>query len=182
MERLDRNEENLVIDCRTLSKLNNIILLFSLIVSQVVFAADWPQWRGPSRTDVTSEKSGWPKGWPPKRLWKKNVGYGCTSPILVDGRLYVMGWNGKRSGNNPVGADTVYCFEAVTGKLLWKQSYRCRYQGRFRTGDTSLYGGPTSTPTLDAASGVFVHIEHRRRFEVLEYEEGGPAGMVAQSL
>jgi len=27
------------------------------------------------------------------------------------------------------------------------------YQGRFRVGDTSLYGGPTSTPMFDAASG-----------------------------
>jgi outer membrane protein assembly factor BamB len=64
-----------------------------------------------------------------------------------------MGWKGKKSSRNPVGTDTIYCFEATNGKLLWKRSYRCRYQGRFRTGDTSRYGGPTSTPTLDAASG-----------------------------
>jgi outer membrane protein assembly factor BamB len=143
----------LVIDYSCLLKLKNIVLLFSLIVGQAGFAADWPQWRGPKCTDVTSEKSNWPTGWPPKRLWKKNVGCGCTSPILVDGRLYVMGWKGKRSCKNPVGTDTVYCFEAKSGKLRWKRSYRCRYQGRFRVGDTSRYGGPTSTPTLDTASG-----------------------------
>ena len=137
----------------TLRKLYKTVLLFSLIVGQACLGSDWPQWRGPNRTDVTSEKSGWPKGWPPKRLWKKNVGYGCTSPIFANGRLYVMGWKGKKSSRNSVGTDTVYCFEALNDKLLWKQSYRCRYQGRFRTGDTSLYGGPTSTPTLDAASG-----------------------------
>ena len=142
-----------MIDCSCLLKLNNIVLLFCLVASQPGFAADWPQWRGPNHTDVTSDKSGWPKGWPPKRLWKKNVGYGCTSPILVDGRLYVMGWKGRRSGKNPVGTDAVYCFEAATGRLLWKRSYHCRYQGRFRVGDTSRYGGPTSTPTLDTASG-----------------------------
>ena len=129
----------------------SVLLVTSMCMEAV--AADWPQWRGPNRTDVTSERSGWPRGWPPKRLWKKNVGYGCTSPIIVDGRLYVMGWKGTRSGENPVGTDTVYCFEAATGELRWKRSYRCRYQGRFRVGDTSHYGGPTSTPTLDAASG-----------------------------
>ena len=153
MARLKRNEEHLVIDYSCLLRLKRIVLLFSFIVGQVGLAADWPQWRGPKRTDVTSEKSGWPRGWPPKRLWKKNVGYGCTSPILVDGRLYVMGWKGKSSNRNPVGTDTLYCFEAATGKLRWKRSYRCRYQGRFRIGDTSLYGGPTSTPMFDAASG-----------------------------
>jgi outer membrane protein assembly factor BamB len=153
MEKLKRNKHNLVIYNSCLLKLHSIFLLFSLFVCQVGLAANWPQWRGPNRSDVTSEKSGWPKGWPPKRLWKKNVGYGCTSPVFVDGRLYVMGWKGRRSGKNPVGTDTVYCFEAVNGKLLWKRSYRCRYQGRFRTGDTSRYGGPTSTPTLDTASG-----------------------------
>ncbi len=153
MEKLKRNEHNLVIYSNCLLKLHSIFLLFSLFVCQASIAANWPQWRGPNRSDVTSEKSGWPKGWPPKRLWKKNVGCGCTSPVLVDGRLYVMGWKGRRSGNNPVGSDTVYCFEAVNGKLLWKRSYRCRYKGRFRTGDTSRYGGSTSTPTLDTASG-----------------------------
>jgi len=129
----------------------SLLLATSMCIK--VVAADWPQWRGPNRADVTSERSGWPKGWPPKRLWKKNVGYGCTSPIIVDGCLYVMGWKGKRSGKNPLGTDTVYCFEATSGKPRWKRSYRCRYQGRYRVGDTSRYGGPTSTPTLDAASG-----------------------------
>jgi hypothetical protein len=130
MERLKRNEDNLVIYSNCLLKLHSIFLLFSLFVCQAGIAANWPQWRGPNRSDVTSEKSGWPKGWPPRRLWKKNVGYGCTSPVLVNRHLYVMGWKGRRSGKNPVGTDTVYCFEAVNGKLLWKRSYRCRYQGR----------------------------------------------------
>jgi len=128
-------------------------ILAATVLCTATFAADWPQWRGPNHNDVTPESSGWPKGWPPKRLWKKNVGYGCTSPIIVDGRLYVMGWKGQRRGSNPTGTDTVYCFMADTGRLLWKQSYRCLYQGRHRVGDTSRYGGPSSTPTLDKKTG-----------------------------
>jgi len=115
-------------------------------------AADWPQWRGPDHNGVSRESSGFPAGWPPKRLWGRNVGVGCTSPILAAGRLYVMGWHGRGRGN-PRGADTVFCLDARTGRELWKQSYPCRYQGRLRTGDTGAYGGPSSTPTFDAAGG-----------------------------
>jgi outer membrane protein assembly factor BamB len=108
-------------------------------------AVDWPQWRGPDRTAVTAEPSGYPAGWPPARLWEANVGKGCTSPIVAGGRVYVMGWHGE--------ADTLRCLDARTGAEAWKQSYRARYQGRQRTGDESAYGGPSSTPTLDAETG-----------------------------
>ena len=113
--------------------------------------SDWPQWRGPNRSGVTPERSGWPESWPPKRLWKKSVGRGGSSPIIVDGRLYVMGWksNGKQRGKNPVGTDTVYCLDALSGKEFWKQTYACRYQGRVRIGDVGSYGGPLSTPAFD---------------------------------
>jgi len=112
--------------------------------------SDWPQWRGPARNGVTPEHSGWPQGWPPKRLWGKNVGLGCTSPILAGGRIYVMGWHGRPDRRrNPVGSDVVYCIDALTGKEVWKQTYRSRYQPRTRAGDLGQYGGPNSTPAFD---------------------------------
>jgi len=117
-------------------------------------AADWPGWRGPERTGVTPEASGYPAGWPPRRLWSRNVGVGCTSPILAEGRLYVLGWHGP--GNvraNPVGRDTLWCFDARTGTLRWRRSYPCRYHSRQRAGDLGQYGGPSSTPTFDPETG-----------------------------
>jgi len=117
-------------------------------------AADWPQWRGPTRDGVTPERSNWPDGWPPRRLWTANVGRGCTSPILAAGRAYVMGWQGKgKRRGNPVGTDTVHCLDALTGRTLWKQTYPCRYQGRVRAGDLGQYGGPSATPALDRDTG-----------------------------
>lgn len=119
-------------------------------------AGDWPWWRGPERTGVVQESSGWPEGWPPRQLWKRQVGFGCTSPVIAQGRLYVMGWaggDGRRPGKNETGTDTLYCLDAQTGKELWKQAYPCRYQGRLRTGDTNAYGGPSATPTLDLEHG-----------------------------
>ena len=115
--------------------------------------ADWPQWRGPTRDGISAESSGWPDGWPPKKLWEAKVGYGCTSPVIAGGRLYVMGWEGADRGNRTPGTDTVFCFDARTGRILWKQSYPCLYQGRVRAGDLGQYGGPSSTPTLDRDTG-----------------------------
>jgi len=131
-----------------------IIVFTGICVSKVALGADWPQWLGLNRNGLTPESSGWPDRWPPKRLWSKNVGRGCTSPIIVDGRLYVMGWQGDGNpGENPIGTDTLYCFNALTGEEFWKQTYPCRYQGRLRTGDEGQYGGPSSTPTFDPQTG-----------------------------
>ena len=109
-------------------------------------AADWPQWRGPGRDGVSPEPSGWPSGWPPKKLWNAATGHGCSSPIIAGGRLYAIGWWD--------GTDTLLCFEAASGRELWRQSYRSPRYGRVATGDQGEYGGPSSTPTLDAATGL----------------------------
>jgi outer membrane protein assembly factor BamB len=117
-----------------------------------VGGADWPHWRGPDRSGVSPEGSGWPDGWPPKRLWGRNVGKGCTTPVIAGGKLFVMGFSSKGGGRGR-GNDTVFCFDARSGRQLWKQTYPCRYQGRVRTGDTGGYGGPSATPSFDAATG-----------------------------
>ena len=127
-----------------------LAFILGLTLVPGVFADDWPQWRGPAHTDVSREKSG---RWPPQRRWSRNVGWGCTSPIMAGGKLYVMGWTGDRRSGNLRGLDTVFCFDVVTGKQIWKQAYRSPYQGRVRTGDTGGYGGPSSTPTFDSKTG-----------------------------
>jgi outer membrane protein assembly factor BamB len=109
-------------------------------------ADDWPHWRGPARGDVVSESSGWRGGrWLPERPdWTANVGAGATSPVVVGGRLFTMGWRD--------GSDRVVCLDAATGREIWSASYRSPERGRHATGDESFYAGPSSTPSYDAAS------------------------------
>ena len=69
--------------------------LASLTLSAITLpAADWPQWRGPDRTDLSSEKGllkSWPEGGP-KRVWLyKNAGDGYSGPAIVSGKLFTLG-------------------------------------------------------------------------------------------
>ena len=133
------------------------ILPLILILCGTCPAADWPHWRGPNANDIVDEPSGWPNGWPAKQTWTTEVGQGCATPVVADGKLYVMGWAGPTPGRptgNPPGIDFLYCFDAATGKPLWKQSYPAPYQPRLRTGDLTHYGGPSGAPAYDPDSAL----------------------------
>ena len=59
-----------------------------------IFAEDWPQWRGPSRNDQSSE-TGLLKafdGKAPKVVWEiKNAGVGYSGPSIFKGKVYLAG-------------------------------------------------------------------------------------------
>ncbi|MEE3284966.1 MAG: hypothetical protein VX311_10325 [Planctomycetota bacterium] len=59
---------------------------------------DWPHWRGPARSGVVHEDSGFDRGaWPPgKPLWTDTLGLSGSGPIVADGRLYTLGWKDNR--------------------------------------------------------------------------------------
>ncbi|TDI82551.1 MAG: hypothetical protein E2O78_09540 [Caldithrix sp.] len=97
---------------------------------------DWPQWRGPNRDGISSEKGllkTWPEGGP-KILWRAASGDGYSAMSVVEGRLYTI------YGRNA--DELVVCLDAGSGDELW----RYRLDSKF----TNQYGhGPRSTPTVD---------------------------------
>jgi outer membrane protein assembly factor BamB len=101
-------------------------------------AADWPQWRGPDRNGVSSEKvsAAWPAGGP-RVLWRASVGTGFSSVSVSQGRVYTMG--------NTNSQDTVWCFDANTGEPVWHHSYAAQLNPQW------YEGGPGSTPTVDGS-------------------------------
>ncbi len=141
-----------------------------LVLAATATGEDWPQWRGPQRSGVTTEHSGWPKGWPPKKLWSASVGPGASSPVIGDGKVFAMGWQGHGRGQ---GDDAVVCLDAASGKVLWKQTYRSRYQGRHATGDQGRYGGPNSTPAYDAGTGYLFTLGIDGDFRCWDAARGG---------
>lgn len=116
---------------------------FGFVAGAAVFlyvnasALDWYRWRGPDLNGISKEKE-WTTAWPkegPKQLWKANVGIGFSSMTVSDGRVYTMGNKNDR--------DTVYCFDAATGKEVWQHTYDEPLDPRYYEGGTS------GTPTVD---------------------------------
>jgi outer membrane protein assembly factor BamB len=102
-------------------------------------AEDWPVFRGPDHNGISTE-SDWTDSWPttgPKQLWSTEVGIGFSSVAVASGGAFSIG--------NKEGKDTVYCFEAETGKTLWSHSYASDLGSKF------YEGGPGSTPTVDGS-------------------------------
>ncbi len=106
-------------------------------------ADEWPHWRGPQRNGISVE-TGWREVWPkegPTIAWKAKVGLGFSSFAVAGGRAFTLG--------HAEGQDTVWCFEAASGKILWKHSYPAEL------GDKYFEGGTTGSPTV-AGQHVFV--------------------------
>ncbi len=108
-----------------------------LIVAGPTKAQDWPQWRGPHRQGKATGFNA-PQEWPKEltRKWQTKVGLGCSTPALVDGKLYVF----ARQGDE----EATLCLDATNGKELWKDHYAAQAV----TGAASRFPGPRSSPTV----------------------------------
>jgi outer membrane protein assembly factor BamB len=102
-------------------------------------AADWPQWRGPLRDDISTE-TGLLKAWPaegPPLAWKATgLGGGYSGVSVASKRIYTMG----------DGADAAYlrALDAATGKIVWSVKI-----GKTGGSEGNQYPGPRGTPTVD---------------------------------
>lgn len=99
-------------------------------------AADWPQWRGVNRDDVSTE-TGLLKSWPeggPKLVWmNKDAGLGYAGYAIADGVLYTMGARDA--------VEYVIAIDVATGKEKWSAE-----AGPLLTNGWG--DGPRSTPTV----------------------------------
>ncbi len=126
--------------------------LLVLLIPVSASADDWPQWLGPQRGSVWRE-DGVLDRFPADGLkveWRAPVAYGYSGPAVAGGRVFVMDYvveKGEIRNNATVrdeleGTERVLCFDAATGKLLWKYEYARPYR-------ISFGGGPRCTPTVD---------------------------------
>ncbi|MBL8814947.1 MAG: PQQ-binding-like beta-propeller repeat protein [Planctomyces sp.] len=107
-------------------KRSSLVLYFlCLTMSQMCFAADWPQFRGPKANGVTNDAVA-PTSWGVNEnlKWQTDIpGAGWSSPIVVDGKVFVT----TAVTDGPQNKSSNYrweilCLDAKTGTILWTKT------------------------------------------------------------
>ena len=98
--------------------------------------ADWPQFRGPNRDNISPDKN-LLKKWPekgPEVVWKsEGIGQGYSSVSVVGDKVFTMG--------DKEGSSYVYAIDRATGKQKWSVKV-----GKPEPGN---WPGTRCTPTVD---------------------------------
>lgn len=92
-------------------------LAFSLLTTNLR-ADDWPQFRGPNCTGISSTTKPLPVKFSATEnvAWSKDVGDGIGCPVIADGRVFISGMTGDRQV-------TLFAFDLESGKRLWRRSW-----------------------------------------------------------
>ena len=120
-----------------------LVLYFTTLL---LSAAEWPQWRGPERDDISREiglLQRWPAGGPPL-VWKaEKLGAGFSGVAVAGGKIFTAG----------DGADSSFVHALdLNGKPVWAAKLG-------KPGERGGFVGPRSTPTVDG-SEVFMLGQH----------------------
>ncbi|HUR52763.1 MAG TPA: PQQ-binding-like beta-propeller repeat protein [Gemmataceae bacterium] len=117
--------------------LRSLVLASAFLVAATATAADWPQWRGPTRDGISTETGllkTWPMEGPPVAWTAKGLGLGFGTPIVVEGKIYGIGSRDGRDG--------VWAVKEADGKEIWFTEF---------TGTPKVGGqtnGPGGSPTF----------------------------------
>jgi outer membrane protein assembly factor BamB len=118
-----------------------VLPLLALIASG---ADEWTQFRGPNGSGVGSS-GGYPVEFSPSKnvVWKKEISYGQSSPVVAGGRVYLTASDKDRL--------LTICLDAKSGGELWQREIpRKRKQEAFHANDPA-----SPTPAADD-NGVVV--------------------------
>lgn len=135
-----------------------LALLSTFALTLGAMAADWPQFLGPTRDGVSTEKgltTDWPKGGPPK-AWEFPAGEGYSGPVVAEGKVILF--------HRVKDEEVVQCLDADKGTPLWKFAYPTDYTDRFGKGNGSratplVAGGKVYTL---GAGGVLTCVELKK--------------------
>ena len=141
------------------------IIALMVVLSMRTSADDWPQWGGPKRDCVWHEAGivdKFPTDGLLPRVWSVEVAEGYSGPAVADGRVFLT----DRIADGEL--ERLLCFNAETGKPLWKHEYYVRYS-------IGYAHGPRATPVIDqnrvyfigaqggSAAGRWREADHARR-------------------
>jgi len=120
------------------------LVLLSALAAVPVWAADWPDWRGPMRDGISVEKN-LPEKWSlagANLAWKQPFG-GRSAPVVAGDHLYVQNPYGKGATE----MERILCLKTSNGKVLWEHRFNV-----FST-DAPTHRVGWSAPVVDPATG-----------------------------
>ncbi len=134
-------------------RLSYVVLLYVAIFTiQNVRAESWPQFRGLGGLGISDAKN-LPVTWSETEniAWKTAMpGYGSSSPIALDGKLYVTCYSGYGMGRTRGNIEDlrlhVVCLDSQTGKILWDKQIKPILPESKEVRD---HGYAAQTPTTD---------------------------------
>lgn len=93
-----------------------VLFGFLLSFSERSVAEDWPQFRGPNASGVSLSSKSLPTEFSStnKLRWSYQLGDGVASPVVFAGKVFATGMTAKEKF-------AVFCLDADTGALVWKQ-------------------------------------------------------------
>lgn len=95
----------------------SVIVLTVVAVSATAHASDWPGWRGPNQNGVSNE-SGLPNS-TEDVLWRVPMGSRCSTPSIVDGRVFCIGLAGKGVHEQ----ERVFALDLNSGETIWESRF-----------------------------------------------------------
>ena len=96
-----------------------IPIVLILLTAAALPGADWPQFRGPNRDNISTE-TGLLKKWPaagPKVLWETRVAQGYAGAAIRGGLVYVNDYEEENKRH------VVRCLSLADGKQVWEWGY-----------------------------------------------------------
>ena len=131
-------------------------LLAVALLCTAVAGPDWRQFRGPDGNGVGEAKN-LPATWSSKEniVWQTQMpGPGTSSPIEVDGRIYLTCYSGY--GLEPGVGDMdklmrhVVCVDRKSGKIIWTKDFKPALpESRYSGGNNAQHGYASATPASD---------------------------------
>ena len=100
---------------------------------------DWPQWRGPNRDGISTEKGllkQWPAGGPALVWTATGLGVGYSGLTMAGNRIYTVG--------DSAGGNNVIALNRADGKILWTAKL-----GKPGAPGWGGFAGPRSSVTID---------------------------------
>lgn len=92
--------------------------LIVLVGTATSRADDWPQFRGPNSSGISTSKAPLPVNFSASEnvSWSAEIGDGIGGAVVADGRLFV-------SGMTADGTVSLFAFDAASGKPLWQRDW-----------------------------------------------------------